>query len=97
LVAGPDDRLTVVTSKAGGKLLKFDAASRRGRAARGSTIVKLKGGDAVERVVPMLPAFSLPEQEAPPAPKARPSKGGGAGKKTAKTKAKAAKKTSRRK
>jgi DNA gyrase subunit A len=100
LVAGPDDRLTVITSKAGGKVLKFDAAGRRGRAARGSTIVKLKGGDAVERVVPMLPSFSLPEREAPPAPKVKPGKGGGA-KKTGKAKpkaaAKAGKKAGRRK
>jgi hypothetical protein len=60
-------------------------------------VLKLKGGDVVERVVPMLPAFSLPEREAPPVVKAKASKGGGAGKKVAKPKAKAAKKTTRRK
>ncbi len=96
LVVGPDDRLTAITSKGGGKALKYDAAGRRGRAARGSTILKLKSGDAVERLVPMLQQFSLPEQEAAPAPKARPSKNGAA-KKSAppKSKPKAAKKAKR--
>jgi DNA gyrase subunit A len=63
LVGEPDDRLTAVTSKGGGKALKFDAAGRRGRGARGSTILKLKDGETVQRLVPMLPMFSLPEAE----------------------------------
>jgi DNA gyrase subunit A len=62
-----DDRLTAVTSKGGGKALKLDAAGRRGRSARGSTILKLKDGETIQRVVPMLPQFSLPpEPEAAP-------------------------------
>jgi DNA gyrase subunit A len=100
LVAGPDDRLTVVTSKGGGKLLKIDAAGRRGRAARGSTVLKLKGGDVVERVVPMLAAFSLPEREAPSTPKGKAGKGGAvrdAANKVAKPKSKPAKKSGRKK
>jgi DNA gyrase subunit A len=66
LIGESDDRLTVVTTK-GAKALKFDAAGRRGRAARGSAILKLRAGETVVRVVGMQPQFSLPEPEAPPA------------------------------
>ncbi len=78
LVVGvPDDRLTAVTSKGSGKPLKLDAASRRGRAARGSTILKLKDGETVVRVVVMRAQFALPPEvgkPAPPAPKAGKAK-----------------------
>jgi DNA gyrase subunit A len=102
LIGAADERLTAVTSKGGGKALKVDAAGRRGRAARGSTVLKLKGGETVERLVPMLVAFSLPEQETPPAPKAaKAGKGSAADKKAAKQaakpKGKAAKKAGRKK
>ena len=65
LVGGADERLTAITSKSGGKAIKFDAAGRRGRPARGSTILKLKDGETIQRLVPMQPQFSLPEAEAP--------------------------------
>ena len=74
-VGTPDDKLTIITSRGGAKPVKLDAAGRRGRAARGSTIVKLKDGDAVQRVVAMRPQFVLPEEATPPA-KAKPSAGG---------------------
>jgi DNA gyrase subunit A len=67
LVGEPDDRLTVVTTK-GAKALKLDAAGRRGRAARGSSLLKLKGGEIVVRVVGMQPQFTLPEPAAPASP-----------------------------
>jgi len=63
-VGDPADRLTAITSK-GGKALKVEAAGRRGRAARGSTILKLRDGETVQRLVPMMAQFSLPEP--PPA------------------------------
>ncbi len=66
-IGDPADRLTVVTSKTGGKTLKLEAAGRRGRAARGSQIVKLKDGETVVRVVPQRAKFELPEPEEPPA------------------------------
>jgi DNA gyrase subunit A len=73
-VGQPGDRLTVLTSK-GAKALKFEAAGRRGRPARGSTIVKLKAGETVLSLVPALAQFSLPEVEAPPEkPASKPSK-----------------------
>jgi DNA gyrase subunit A len=112
LIGEPDDRLTVVTTK-GVKAIKLDAAGRRGRAARGSAVLKLKGGEAVVRLVAMQPQFSLPEPETPPAPpkskrngsgraakSARPAKNGKAAKParvSAKRPAKNGNKPSRRK
>ncbi|MCC7358964.1 MAG: DNA gyrase subunit A [Anaerolineales bacterium] len=72
-VGGPEDKLTILTSRGGAKAVKLEAAGRRGRAARGSTILKLKPGDAVQRVVAMRPPFELPEAETPPA-KAKPGR-----------------------
>lgn len=80
-----DDRLTAVTSKGGGKAFKVDAAGRRGRGARGSTILKLKDGETIQRVVPMLPQFSLP-----PEPKPAPVKANGNGRHASGAKARAA-------
>jgi DNA gyrase subunit A len=69
VVGEPDDRLTAITSKGGGKPLKFDTASRRGRAARGSALLKLKDGETVQRVVLMQGQFSLPPEPEPVAAK----------------------------
>jgi DNA gyrase subunit A len=74
VVGQPTDRLTVLTSKGGGKALKLDAAGRRGRATRGSTIVKLKAGETVTGVVPVLEQFSLPEIEVVEAKPAKATK-----------------------
>jgi len=73
-----DDRLTAVSSKGGGKAMKFDAAGRRGRAARGSTVLKLKDGETIQRLVAMQPQFSLPP-EPEPAPTPAKVKGNGNG------------------
>jgi DNA gyrase subunit A len=73
-IGEPDDRLTAVTSKGGGKAFKLDAAGRRGRSARGSTILKLRDGEAIQRVVPMLPQFSLPPEPEPAPVKANGNK-----------------------
>ena len=74
-VGDPDDKVIAVTSKGGAKVLKVEVAGRRGRNARGATIVKLKGGETIQRVVPMQPQFSLPpEPEAAPAKASRKSK-----------------------
>jgi DNA gyrase/topoisomerase IV subunit A len=70
VIGAPDDKLVVVTSKGGGKSLKLDAAGRRGRAARGSSIVKLKDGETVLRVVPLRDQFRLPDEPEPAAPPA---------------------------
>jgi DNA gyrase subunit A len=73
MVAGsPEDKLVLVTSKTGGKSLKLDVAGRRGRAARGSSLVKLKEGETVLRVVPWREQFSLPPE---PEPVAAPAAG----------------------
>jgi hypothetical protein len=107
-VGEPDDRLTAVTSKGGGKAMKFDAAGRRGRAARGSTVLKLKDNETIQRLVPMQPQFSLPpEPEPAPAPAKVKGNGNGrhapevktraAGKKGSTAKAKPAAKNGKRK
>ncbi len=77
VVGAPDDKLVVITSKGGGRTFKLDAASRRGRAARGSSLIKLKGGETVLRVVPLREQFELPpEPAAPPAAKSgKPGRG----------------------
>ncbi len=81
VLGSPDDKLVVITSKGGGKTLKLDAAGRRGRAARGSSIVKLKDGETVLRVVPLREQFDLPpEPEAPPAAVAKNGKNEKSGK-----------------
>jgi len=75
VVGNPDDRLTAITSKGGGKALKLDAAGRRGRAARGASILKLRDGETVLRVVALRAQFALPEEvTAPPAKPKRGSK-----------------------
>ena len=71
VVGEPDDKLTAVTSKGGGKALKLEAASRRGRPARGSMILKLKDGEAVQRLVLMQGPFSLPPEPEPAPVKAK--------------------------
>ncbi len=71
-VGDPADKLFVVTSKGSAKPVKFDAAGRRGRAARGSGILTLKAGETVTRVVGALEQISLPEPEqVKAAPKAK--------------------------
>jgi hypothetical protein len=56
-----DDRVVVVTSKEAAKVIKFDAAGRKKRPARGAGVVALKAGETVTRVVGLLEAFELPE------------------------------------
>jgi len=72
-IAGqPADRFTALTSKGSAKALKLEAAGRRGRAARGSTIIKLKSGETLTGLVPALAQFTLPDEpEAAPAKPAR--------------------------
>lgn len=77
-IGGPTDRLTVVTNR-GARALRFDAAGRRGRAARGATVMKLRNGEAVMRLVLMRPQFSLPEPEAPAVKPAKTAKGSSSG------------------
>ena len=88
-VGEADAKLIAVTSKGGGKALKFDAAGRRGRAARGSTIVKLKDGETIQRLVPMQPQFNLPP-EPEPAPARAKIKANGNGRHAPVTKKRAA-------
>jgi DNA gyrase subunit A len=97
MVGEADDKVLAVTNKGGAKVLKLEAAGRRGRGARGGTLVKLKGGETVERVVPMQPQFSLPpEPEPKPVKASRNGKSGPKAKVTAKP-ASAAKKADTRK
>ncbi|MBI5291081.1 MAG: DNA gyrase subunit A [Chloroflexi bacterium] len=69
-----DDKVTFITAKGGARLGKFDEAARRGRAARGGAVVKLKPGDAVEAVIPFVAAFEMPAAPEPARPAKRPSK-----------------------
>ncbi len=54
VVGTPDDKLTMITAKSGARLARFDEAPRRGRAARGGAVIKLKPGDTVEALVPFV-------------------------------------------
>jgi DNA gyrase subunit A len=65
-----DDKVVVVTNKDSAKVVKFDAAGRKKRPARGSGVVSLKSGEAVTRVVTLLESFELPEMPEAPEPKA---------------------------
>jgi DNA gyrase subunit A len=77
------DRVVVLTNKGGGKLIKLEAAARRGRQSRGGPIVKVKSSDSVLRIVPLLARFELPESEVPkpasPAARGNGASGNGAG------------------
>jgi DNA gyrase subunit A len=67
-VGDPSDRVVVVTNKGAARTLKLEAAGRRGRAARGAGIVKLKDNEVVVQVVAALVQIVVPE----PAPAAVP-------------------------
>ncbi|MBI3240684.1 MAG: DNA gyrase subunit A [Chloroflexi bacterium] len=71
-IGSPNDKLVMMT-KGGARVGKFDEAPRRGRPARGGTVIKLKPGDAVEAILPFLPRLevALPE---PPKKKSRGKK-----------------------
>jgi DNA gyrase/topoisomerase IV subunit A len=60
VVGSPDDKLVIVTTKGGGRLAKFDEAAKRGRTARGATVIALKPGDAVEGLVALVGKFEMP-------------------------------------
>jgi hypothetical protein len=87
-VGMPDEKVVVVTSKGGAKVLKLEEAGRKGRPARGSGIVALKPNENVVRLTPLLAQFVVPEP--PPAPaapepaksKAAAASGDGAAKKS---------------
>jgi DNA gyrase subunit A len=65
VIGKANDKLTMMTAKGGARVARFDEALRRGRPARGGSVIKLKPGDAVEAVVPFVPRFEPPE---PPKP-----------------------------
>jgi DNA gyrase subunit A len=73
-VGDPTDRIVLVTSKGAAKALKMEAAGRRGRAARGAGIVKLKDNETVVRVVPALAQMAVPEPAPEPTPTPEPKK-----------------------
>jgi len=77
-----DDKVIAVTSKGGVKVIKWDEAGKRGRAARGAMVVKLKENETLARLLPMMKQIELPPAETAPEPEA---------KKPAKAKGKAAK------
>ncbi|MCS6909622.1 MAG: DNA gyrase subunit A [Anaerolineales bacterium] len=68
-VGTTEDRVIVVTNKDAAKVIKFDAAGRKKRPARGSGVVTLKPGETVTRLVPLLAPFRLPEPAEAPAAK----------------------------
>jgi len=59
------DKLVVVTNKNGSRVLKFDEAGRKGRAARGAGVVKLKDKEAVVRLVPIMAQRDVAAPEPP--------------------------------
>ena len=65
VIGEANDKLTMMTAKGGARVVKFDEAPRRGRPARGSGVIKLKPGDAVESLIPFVPRFEPPVAEAP--------------------------------
>ena len=64
-IGAPDDKLTMITTKGGARVGKFDEAPRRGRPARGGSVIKLKPGDVVEAVVPFIERLEVAEPEPP--------------------------------
>jgi DNA gyrase subunit A len=95
-----EDRVTFVTERGQARQLKFDAAPRRSRTARGKVVVPLKERDAVARLVPALARAEQGEPTAPPQngaepasalpPKAKEPKANGTKRAQRKPKAKAA-------
>jgi len=81
-----DDKVIAVTSKGNVKVLKWDEVGRRGRAARGSSVVRLKDNETVTRLAPMVKQIELPEAAPAPGAKSDAKKAG----KAAEAKAKAA-------
>jgi len=81
-----DDKVIAVTSKGNVKVLKWDEVGRRGRAARGSSVVRLKDNETVARLAPMVKQIELPEAEAAPEKKPKVKRAG----KAAEAKVKAA-------
>ncbi len=80
-----DDKVIAITSKGAVKVVKWDEVGKRGRAARGATVVKLKDNESLVRLLPMMKQLELPQTEpapeptkkAPksaPAPKGKPAK-----------------------
>jgi DNA gyrase subunit A len=72
-VGTAEDRVIVVTNKDAAKVIRFDVAGRKKRPARGSSVVTLKSGEVVTRLVPLLAPFRLPEPAE--APTAKPARG----------------------
>jgi DNA gyrase/topoisomerase IV subunit A len=70
LIADPDTKFVLVTSKGGGRVAKLDEAPKRSRTARAGTVVTPKPNELVERVVAMTPRFEvqLPEPPKPAKP-----------------------------
>ncbi len=73
-IGAPDDKLTMITTKGGARVGKFDEAPRRGRPARGGSVIKLKPGDVVEAVVPFIERLEVAEPEPPKKRKTESSK-----------------------
>jgi DNA gyrase subunit A len=69
-IGAPDDKLVMITTKGGARLGKFDEAPRRGRPARGGSVIKLKPGDVVEAIVPFIERLEVAEPEPPKQQKA---------------------------
>ncbi|MDW8325759.1 MAG: DNA gyrase subunit A [Anaerolineales bacterium] len=72
-VGTAEDRVIVVTNKDVAKVIKFEAVGRKKRPARGSSVVTLKPGEVVTRLVPLLAPFRLPESAKVPG--AKPARG----------------------
>jgi len=68
-----DDKVIAVTSKGNVKVLKWEEAGRRGRAARGAPVVKLKDKESVVRLVPMVKQIEMAEPEPEKKAKAKKS------------------------
>jgi len=62
-VGSAEDKLLLIASKSGAKVLKVDVAGRKGRPARGSNIVKLRADEMVVRVVGLTTQMAVPQAE----------------------------------
>jgi DNA gyrase subunit A len=72
------DRLVLMTNR-GGRLLAFGGSGRKGRAARGSGVVKLKDREVVTGLVPLVALVEAPEPARPRRGKASKAKQPGRG------------------
>jgi DNA gyrase subunit A len=66
-VAGDEDQATVLSAKNAALVTQAKLIGRAGRAKKGSTLMELKQGDSVARLIPLLTRIEVPAGAPPPA------------------------------